>query len=129
MDDYEKQANDFLDETYTSIFFERMTEPRADGFTCGGYDYKVTLYRNGRTWKFDFSDSKSNKDKNINPTAYDVLACLQKYDIGTFKDFCDDFDYSDDSIKALKLYKAVKKEYEEVYLMFSDVMDKLEEIQ
>ena len=127
MDDYEKQANDFLNETGTTIFFERMTVSRLDGFTCGGYDYHVTINRNGRMWRFDFSDSKNNKERNIEPTAYDVLACLQKYDVGTFKDFCDDFGYDNDSIKALKTYKAVVSEYNHVINMFSDVMDKLEE--
>ena len=129
MDEYEKQGNDFLDETDTTIFFERMTEPRADGFSCGGYDYHVTIYRNGKKWKFDFSDSKSNKDKNINPTAYDVLACLQKYDVGSFEDFCDEFGYNNDSIKALKIYKATLLEYKHVCMLFHDVMDKLKEIQ
>ena len=128
MDDYEKQAEDFLNETGTKLSFKRMTEPRKDGFSCGGYDYKVTIKRNDRSWTFAFSDSKNNIEKNINPTAYDVLACLQKYDVGSFEDFCDDFEYNNDSIKALKTYKAVKKEYNHVYNIFGDVMDELEEI-
>lgn len=61
------------------------------------------------------------------PTAYDVLACLQKYDVGTFEDFCGDYGYDNDSIKSLKTYKAVKKEYENVIKMFGDVMNELEE--
>ena len=128
MDDYEKQAIDFLNKTVTKLSFKRMTEPRKDGFSCGGYDYKVTIKRNGKSWTFAFSDSKKNKEKNINPTAYDVLACLQKSEVGTFEDFCNDYDYDNDSLKALKIYKAVKKEYNHVYNIFGDVMDELEEI-
>src|SRR5690606_35215363 len=29
--------------------------------------------------------------KGTPPTAYDVLACLQKYDVGSFEDFCSGF--------------------------------------
>jgi hypothetical protein len=125
--DYEEQALEFLDKAGATISFERMDEPRSDGFSCGGYDYKVTIKRDNRTWTFEFSDSENNKRKNIMPTAYDVLACLQKYDVGTFEDFCGNYGYDNDSIKSLKTYKAVKKEYENVIKMFGDVMNELEE--
>ena len=62
------------------------------------------------------------------PSAYDVLACLTKYDPGTFKDFCADFGYSDDSIKALETYRAVQEEWQEVNRMFGDCLDELGEI-
>lgn len=62
------------------------------------------------------------------PSAYDVLACLTKYDSGTFKDFCGDFGYSDDSIKALETYRAVQEEWSEVRRMFGDCLDDLQEI-
>ena len=62
------------------------------------------------------------------PSAYDVLTCLTKYDPGTFKDFCADFGYSDDSIKALETYRAVQDEWSEVVLMFNDCLDELMEI-
>jgi len=54
------------------------------------------------------------------PTAYDVLACLQKYDVGTFKEFCSDFGYDNDSITAHKTYKAVCEEYKNVCSMWSE---------
>lgn len=62
------------------------------------------------------------------PSAYDVLACLTKYDPGTFKDFCADFGYSDDSIKALETYREVQEEWAEVKRMFEDCLDELVEI-
>jgi hypothetical protein len=49
--------------------------------------------------------------KSKAPTMYDVIACLQKSDVGTFKNFCADFGYSDDSIKARETYLAVQEEY------------------
>lgn len=62
------------------------------------------------------------------PSAYDVLACLTKYDPGTFKDFCANFVYSDYSIKALDTYRAVQEEWQEVNRMFGDCLDELAEI-
>lgn len=62
------------------------------------------------------------------PTPYDVLACLTKSDPGTFKDFCADFGYNDDSIKALETYRAVQAEWQEVERLFGDCLEELEEI-
>lgn len=61
-------------------------------------------------------------------TAYDVLACLQNYDPGTFSDFCSEMGYDTDSKKAEKTYFAVQDEYKNINNLFSDVMDKLAEI-
>ena len=62
------------------------------------------------------------------PTAYDVLSCVQKYDIGTFDDFCLDFGYDTDSRKAEKTYFAVQREVSECQRMFGDAMEDLENI-
>jgi hypothetical protein len=50
-------------------------------------------------------------DKYRTPTAYDLLSCIEKNDPGTLKDFCDNFGYSDDSMKAFDVYRAVQEEY------------------
>lgn len=55
---------------------------------------------------------------------------LQKYDIGTFDDFCDELGYSNDSINAQKTYFACQKEYSELTRLFSQKeMEDLQEIQ
>lgn len=54
------------------------------------------------------------------PTAYSVLSCLQKYDVGTFENFCSDFGYDTDSRTAETTYKAVLEEYKNVCILFSD---------
>ena len=56
----------------------------------------------------------------VTPTAYDVLACLQKYDIGTFEDFCSEFGYDTDSRSALKTYEACKEEFTNLQTLFTD---------
>lgn len=64
------------------------------------------------------------------PTAYDVLSCLQKYDVGTFENFCSEFGYSEDSRTAEKVYKAVCEEYLNVCKLWSDSeIEELAEIQ
>ena len=61
------------------------------------------------------------------PTLYDVLVCLQKYEVGTFDDFCSEFGYDTDSRNAYKTYKAVVKEYDKICSLFSN--DELEVLQ
>jgi hypothetical protein len=63
------------------------------------------------------------------PTVYDVLASITKYDPGSFKDFCSDFGYNEDSRKAEKTYIAVVEEWKNVERMFGDVLERLQEIQ
>lgn len=58
--------------------------------------------------------------KGDEPSAYDVLACLQKYEVGSFEDFCGDFGYDTDSRSAKKTYKAVKKEFSNVCKIWTD---------
>lgn len=66
----------------------------------------------------------------IAPTAYDVLACLEKYEHADFEDFCSNYGYDTDSIKALKTYEACKAEYQALQALFSDEeMELLREIQ
>lgn len=64
------------------------------------------------------------------PTSYDILACLTKYDPGTFEEFCSEFGYDTDSRKAKKTYKAVCKEWLNVCKIWDDAeIEQLSEIQ
>lgn len=62
------------------------------------------------------------------PSLYDVLACLQKSNPGSFKTFCDEFGYSDDSISDKKTWESVLEEWENVEALFSDCLEELQEI-
>jgi hypothetical protein len=77
------------------------------------------------------NNGNSMKNKEFKaPSPYDVLACLTKYDCGDFENFCADFGYDTDSIKAEKTYKAVKNEYESLCRLYNDKeMELLGEIQ
>lgn len=59
---------------------------------------------------------------------YDILSCLTKYDPGTYKDFLQEFGYDEDSKRAEKMYKAIKREYSAVERLFGDIMEELQEI-
>ena len=124
---HQEQATDFLEKTGTKFkavyidhkpYFEDDKECRDV--------YRIYLTRNGKRFSFTFGQSISNA--GIEPTPYDVLACLQKYPVDTFEDFCHEFGYNEDSRKAEKIYRAIKREYLGVEQLFSDVLDQLREI-
>ena len=65
----------------------------------------------------------------ITPTDYDILTCITKSDPGLFDDFCDDFGYDNDSIKAQKTYFAVQQEWNQVRALFNETeLEQLAEI-
>lgn len=128
MKNYQKQAEDFLKATNTT-FKARFI--KNDFYFDDKHlrdIYRITLTRNGLKWSFRFGQSINDSDGNTPPTAYDVLASITKYEVGSFENFCGDFGYDVDSRKAYKIYKAVLKEWENVNNMFNDVLDELNEI-
>lgn len=167
MDAYEKQANDFLAKTSSTISIEFKRYGKHFVNDKEERDiYTVTLKRGSRSYTFDFGQCtaksgywlllqgrESNKrlmlvdrDKPIQgqllwaaknaersynpkldkirkpepPTAYDVLACMQKYDVGSYEDFCSEFGYDTDSRTAEKIYRAVVEEYKNLAMLYSD---------
>lgn len=94
------------------------------------YNGKRTYSLNGtgRTGGYSILDIEKYKNggmdleliQGIPPTNSSILSCLQKYEVGTFEDFCSEFDYSEDSIAAEKTYKAVCKEYDNVCKIWND---------
>lgn len=73
------------------------------------------------------------KKAEAKPNEYSILACLQKYDVGTMDDFMSDFGYeihsAADIINFLYTYNGVCKEYQDLCRIFtSEQMDMLREI-
>lgn len=67
--------------------------------------------------------------RNRKPGAYDILACLTKYDPGMFSDFCAEMGYDTDSRKAEKTYFAAQEEWNGVRRLFtSEQLEQLAEI-
>jgi hypothetical protein len=90
--------------------------------------FKLRLTRDGRKYTFKFGQSIASGSEE--PTLYDVLACLTKYDPEHFENFCSEYGYDTDSRKAYKTYLAVCREYEAVKRLFpeDEVISELSEI-
>lgn len=91
------------------------------------YIFNITLSRKGKRYTFNFGQSLASGSEE--PTMYDILTCLEKYESIDFEDFCSNYGYDTDSIKSLKTYKAVDREYKAVNRLFNDIMKELQEIQ
>lgn len=91
--------------------------------------YKVIFRREKNSFSLIFGQSINESTGNGGnaPEEYDVLSCLQKYDVGSFENFCSEFGYDVDSRKAEKIYKAVCKEFEKVSKFFTD--EEIEQLQ
>lgn len=134
--DHQQQALDFLNATSTSITFKYKTFGKHfDGDTHGRHIFRVRIANKLGSYNFDFGQSIANRDET--PTAYDVLVCIQKYDVGSFEDFCSEFgyeayneNYTGANRTAKKIYNAVVKEWEAVDKLFSSKqIELLREIQ
>jgi len=128
MSTYEKQA----EETAKNLGIKLTVKSKEykDHWNDGTkrWVFKLRLSRGRKSYSLDFGQSIAAGDKE--PTMYDVLSCLQKYEIGSFEDFCGDFGYDEDSRSAEKTYKAVSKEYEAMSRMFTESeLEQLQEIQ
>jgi len=99
---------------------------------------KYIVYRNGnKAFPYNVYDKPTgyvrlNIDYHLNPdfevpNEYSLLATLQKYEVGTLENFCDEFGYDVDSKKAEKIYEAVCDEYAKVCMIFND--EELTELQ
>lgn len=96
--------------------------------------YKVTLATPRGSMDLVFWDSIQNTRASMRgfeakPTSYDILSCLEKSDPGTFKEFCSECGFSDDSIRAYKTYVGVIEEYKNLQRIFTkEQLDQLAEI-
>lgn len=92
--------------------------------------YKVVLKRGKNEMQFDFWDSLYNTNNNKKPTTYDVIACLEWYNIYDFEDFCFNFGYDIDSIKAFNIYTECQKQQKELFQLIpeEEIREQIREI-
>ena len=115
------------------VFWDSINDTEISHMTLEEYVEKKLKCR--------YSDLPYNEQKKVErelkrlkaeavPSEYDVLACLEKYDVGTFEDFCSEFGYDEDSRTAEQIYIAVIKEYKDLTRIFTEEqMEELSEIQ
>ena len=129
MTNYTAQAEKFAQKNGVKLSFIGEPEYKkhfASDKECR-YVFKCRLSRGGKSYTFDFGQSINAGAEE--PSLYDVLTCLQKYDVGTFENFCSEFGYDQDSRTAERIYKAVLKEFAGVERLFPDIIEELQEIQ
>lgn len=116
MTNYELQAEKFLEKygLKLRIYNKRKRVPSWDNKLHNTYSWELQNSKGEKT-SGKFYDSLYNTNKGILPTAYDILACLQKYDIGTIDDFIQKIGLNCTKIsisQIRKTYKLVVKEYQ-----------------
>lgn len=118
--------------SYTLDFYDSLAHTEILQMTKEGYAKKKFGRRfDGCAYSEQCTVQRELKQKKAKakPTCYDVLACLTHYDPGSFQNFCDEFGYSNDSIRALKTYLAVQDEWENLRRIFTpEQLEELEEI-
>jgi hypothetical protein len=126
---YQKQAQDFATKhgieliINSSDYKKHFQDDKEER-----YVFNCTLIYNRKRFTFNFGQSIQAGGEE--PTMYDILTCMQKYEIGTFDNFCGDFGYDNDSIKAHKVYKAVVREYKNMLRVFGEtILNEMQEIQ
>jgi len=115
MNEYEKQAKAFLEKygfklSVTYITHE-INESWNDNQYRPKYRIRITRKQTRRSLTFNFWDSIAHDHEGKRPTAYDVLACLSsdQYCPDNFEEFCGEYGYDTDSIKASKLFKVCSR--------------------
>lgn len=132
--EYDKQANDFLKDTNTKFKIKYLKHDKYFPDDEESRDiYKFTLIKDGKTYSGTFGQSINGSKEGKIPRPYDVLSSLGS-DLGdendSFEEFCDEYGYDNDSMKAHKIYKAVQKERHGINKLYSEEeKDKLREIQ
>ena len=125
LSEYVEMAESFLSKHNATMEIEEV-DVRNSHFV-----YEVTIERDDKAFMFEYNGSVYDYMHNEEANVYDVLAYLQKYEVGTIDDFIHDYDYGTDKhsiSEIMSTYEAVKNEYKNVYNLFSDCMNELREI-
>jgi hypothetical protein len=140
---YTEQARKFMQDCNATMKFMYLgKKANADWDDNKERDtYMVNIVTPKGNMQVKFWDSISNTIKNsypnrarIYPTVYDILACLQKYDVGSIDDFMSEFGYEVNEWADVKriqnIYNAVVKEYNDVCCCFTEEqIEAMQEIQ
>ena len=136
MNEYDKQSEEFLKTTGTTLTFHVAGESTSfiEGET--NQTYRVTIKNHKGSYTFIFNDSVYAYINNIPLSSYSILACLSVYDHSGFEDFCNDFGYEQfcscghEIEESRRIYNAVKRESSSLINMFTEEqLELLSEIQ
>ena len=124
MNEYVKQAKDFLENCNATMTITYLCEDTNKFWRDNIYRnvYRASIKTPLGIMSVKFWDSAYNTKNDIKPTEYDILACLQKYELGSFEDFASEFGYdvdADNKWEVKEIYKAARREYEKVKRCFT----------
>ena len=133
--EYDTQAEQFL--TSNGIKFRAtLSDTKSPEWSVNGrhgHHYRVTLSKPAKRLTFDFWSSISDKLIGVKTVCpYDVLACVNgdAYCPETFKDFCAEYGYDEDSIKALQTFRRCSAFAKRLRVFFTEAeLTQLQEIQ
>ena len=128
MSKYAEQAENFL--KVNNLQF-RATQTAAnacppwdDERHIHGDEYQITISRKGVSGRlsFRFWNSLNDVQNGNEPNAYDVLSCVssEAYTPETFRDFCAEYGYDEDSRKAEKTFKRADRFAHRIRAFFSE---------
>ncbi len=110
---YQEQAQEFLNknELKMRITLSNTKHPKWDTIPGEFHNhYVVTISAKDRkSLRFDFWSSANDTRSGRYPTSYDILACISRDQNcpDTFEEFCSDYGYATDSIKADKSFRSL----------------------
>ena len=129
LSEYVEMAENFLNKHNATMEIEE------GNFDVHDLVYEVTIERGDKSYTFEFTGSEYDYMHNEEANVYDVLACLQKYEVGALDDFAEEYGYGIGEYRISEIMStyeavknAIKNEYENVCNLFSDCMDELREI-
>lgn len=132
MSEYTIKANEFLKKNNIRFSVSYIGESLPDWDNNYHSEYLVKFYNRSTRKSMTVHFFQSLYNAGSKPSAYDVLSCLQKYEVGTIDDFVSEFGYKvnswEDVKKIEKTYKSVKREYKNVLRVFGDCLEELFEI-
>ena len=136
MNEYVKQEKDFLESCNATMKITQSSCEQNKNWNDNGWHntYRATIKTPMGTMWVKFWDSIYNTERGIEPTEYDILTCLEKYDVGTIDDFVQEFGYEVNEWADVKriqnIYNAVKREYKSICRCFTpEQIEAMQEIQ
>ena len=128
MSEYDEIALKFLRDSGTNL--EVVFDSVVEGFPFEENDgllrnkYTVKLSRNGKSYEFPFYDSHYDYIRSLRPTEYDILACLEKTEVGSFGKFIEEFGYVINDEKSYEQTRTAwtfcREQYEKLCDLFGD---------
>jgi len=126
MNEYVQQAKDFLEKCDASIDFTYLGKKVNPNWNDNQIrnTYGVTIFTPLGNMTLKYWDSVVSTRNGSQPTEYDILACLQKYDVGSFEDFVSEYGYEIEEFaerqRVKNIWYATCKEYERVCKCFTE---------